>query len=100
MFRKGENGGASRKGKPNKSNADVKAVIEAIIPREERIALLAGLARGILMKDEKTKLVYEKEPNYKALELLSYYADGKPRETVDLNHSGGVKFIKNDIPQT
>lgn len=74
--------GGRTKGTPNKATREVKEVIESVLPRDERYALLAKFA---------------KKGNYKALELLCYYADGKPKEYVDVNHSGGIKWLKDDI---
>jgi hypothetical protein len=81
-FQKGNKLHGSRKGKPNKALASTREVVEMVMPREERFGLLAKMA---------------KEGNYKALELLCYYSDGKPRESVDMNLSGGVKIIKENI---
>ena len=79
----GKRPGAGRpKGRKNKASAEVREVIESLMPREERFELLSKMAR---------------KGNFRALELICFYADGKPTEKVDVNHSGAVKIIKDNI---
>ena len=74
-------GGASRKNRPNKSKADLAAVINKIISQEERMGLAAELARGVTVEETDKKgevKIYTKPPDIAALKFLEEYATGKP----------------------
>lgn len=96
-----------KKGIPNKATQEIKNLIDAVA-RERHgkrglkpvIEALFVSAEGVTVKESDGKggtNVYTKEPNVKAGEVLLAYRWGKPKEQIDVNHSGGVKIIKDDV---
>ncbi len=83
-------GGGSRKGIPNKNRKQLAAIVEAVISTEERMRLLALLARGVpveeTLKSGETK-IYSKPPDALAIRQLNEYQYGKPTEMHELENA-------------
>ena len=83
-------GGGPRKGIPNKTTQHLREVIEAEISTEERIGLLAELARGVTVEETYKNggpVIYTRPPDAFAIRQLNENQYGKPREAVDVNLS-------------
>ncbi len=84
-------GGGSRKGIPNKTTQELRDIIEKAISTQERMELLAQLARGILLEDlvKGMPIVYRTPPSDFAIKQLNEYQYGKPKQIVEVGGEGG-----------
>lgn len=89
-----QKGGGRPKGSLNRSRDEVRAIIEEVIPLREQFLLLAQLSRGVLVQDEITRVVYQREPNVKALNILVEHSVGRPSQAVDFT-TGGESLHKD-----
>lgn len=102
MSTKGAKKGESRrKGIPNKSTQEIKEILSKEVDFAVVARKMFELVKGVMVekKNEKDGTVYyeDKEPNVAAAKLLLEYGYGKPKEQIDVNHSGGVVILKDDI---
>lgn len=68
---------------------------KAAIPEELKAKLKDGFAEAVefwfkTMRDESIQIQYRD----KAAEKIAFYAYGKPRESIDIDHSGSIDSIK------
>jgi len=73
------------------AHKDASKLINKVIPRKERIELLAELARGtVLSKTDKkgNTVTYTEKPDEKAIRQLNEYDMGKPIDKVDVTSQG------------
>lgn len=101
MSAKGAKKGESRrKGIPNKSTQEIKDILSKEVDFAVVARKMFELVEGVTVKESDGKggvNVYEKEPNVAAAKLLLEYGFGKPKEQIDVNHSGGVTILKDDV---
>jgi hypothetical protein len=102
----GERRGGRKKGTLNKSTQVLREQIEAAISTEERLRILAELARGIVVQDgeqNSANKVFSKPPDVKALEMLFSYQYGRPAQALDVStklsfEDWAKKLGPDDIP--
>jgi hypothetical protein len=91
----GNRGRGRPKGARNKKTQELASIIDGVIPIEERVRLVAELARGILVEQTEAhgkQRVYARPPDLAALRWLEEYRTGKPiQHVVDLQNEQGSK---------
>jgi hypothetical protein len=89
-----------KKGIPNKSTQEIKEILSKEVDFAVVARKMFELVKGVTVREADGKggvNVYEKEPNVAAARLLLEYGFGKPKEQIDVNHSGGVTILKDDV---
>jgi hypothetical protein len=94
---------ASRKGCPNKSGKEARAVINKLLPPKKRYGLLKELAQGVYTLNDKGDKIYSEKPDVVALKFLSEMADGKAIQRVDPEAKGvpitvTINYSKDGVP--
>lgn len=108
MAKGGKRDNAGRKpGSVNKSNQEIKDLIDAVAFKRHGkkglkplIMALFESAEGVTVEESDGKggvNVHTKEPNVMAGKVILEYRWGKPKEQIDVNHSGGVTIIRDNI---
>ena len=93
-MRRKKTGGGSRKGIKNKATKELRDIIEEAISTRERMDLLAQLARGVTVKEEKKSgpVIYTTPPSDFAIRQLNEYQYGKPRQQLEVTGKDGASF--------
>ncbi len=103
MARGKKTGGGSRLGKPNKSRDEAKQLIDEVLKKHGGskwiFEKLVELGEGVLVSSEEgdKTVVYEKEPNDRALRTLAEYRFGKPPQEIQGNLNLTQKVLKIDF---
>lgn len=86
----GRKTGGRGRGTPNKDRKDLAKIIERAIPTEERMNLLAEVARGVTVQvtnSQGSVKIYIRPPDAKAIEQLNAYQYGKPAQRYEIAES-------------
>ena len=102
MAKRKKTGGGSRKGKPNKSTAELKDILDKAVDWNVVAKKLFELVKGVTVEEERkdgSTSIYTKPPNETAAKTLLEFRFGKAPQSMTLTGKDGEQLFELVIGQ-